>query len=195
MDTGSGKHRKLINLSDLSASLGESCRKKKTPLGFCVHGRGLYKILQRKRKMSCATGKAQEELQVSWVFPIARWWLECKSWCAQRSGEAQVSDAWTESRDVSRWCSCQASLQNDRRRRVTHIQIQSRLRSPSPCYSQLSSKATCSVCEPSWCVVQTGTSSNRGIWRRPGMVEKWQQQYAWADLILWRHFTDCLGWD
>ena len=62
LDTGLGKHRKLINLSDLASSLGESyC---KTPLGFCVHGRGLYQLLQMKRK-SFASEKAREEPQVS----------------------------------------------------------------------------------------------------------------------------------
>ena len=63
------------------------------------------------------------------------------------------------------------------------------------CYSAL--KATCSACESSCCVVRVGTSSNHGetkaVWKRPRMVEKWQQQYAWANLVLWRYFTDCLA--
>ena len=63
LDTGLGKHRKLNNLSDLAASLGESYCETLSQV-LCVHGRGLYQRLERKRK-SCASEKAREEPQVS----------------------------------------------------------------------------------------------------------------------------------
>ena len=63
LDTGSGKHRKLINLSDLAAFCGRKLLQNPSRV-LCVHGRGLYQLLQMKRK-SCASEKAREEPQVS----------------------------------------------------------------------------------------------------------------------------------
>ena len=62
LDMGSCKHRKLINLSDLAASLGESyCE---TLLGFYVFtGEDCTSSFKRKMK-SCASEKAPEEPKV-----------------------------------------------------------------------------------------------------------------------------------
>ena len=151
LDTGSGKHRKLINLSDLAASLGES---------YCETLLGFY-VFTGEDCTSSFKGKGK-------VAPLKK--LEKNPRfhkCFQ-----QLGDDWNVNADVLKevekfTClmygqSRETSVDGARvrRRRETHIQVQGRPRSPSAVL--LCSKATCPACESSRCVVQTGTSSNRG---------------------------------
>ena len=113
LDTGSGRFsgRKLL---------------RNTSRFLCVHGRGLYQLLQSKRKwvpppknprtpgfISASNSKVMTGKE---MLMCSRRWRSSRAW----------SDVWAEPRDVRRRCLCQASLQNGWRRRQTHIQVQGR---------------------------------------------------------------------